>query len=84
MLGNGKRKITEELKSKIQMKLVNNEISCNYLKSASLTGVWVQVPPSALSPFYESRVEASLMLDSCAARSRKRRYILVRSSFLIL
>jgi len=47
MLSNGKRKITNELTAKIQMMLVNNEVTLSDLKSASLTGVWVQVPPSA-------------------------------------
>jgi len=51
MIGNGKRKLTKELQSKLEMMFVNNQISFSDLKSASLTGVWVQVPPSALSPF---------------------------------
>ncbi len=76
------------------------------LKSASLTGVWVQVPPSAPSPQsiwgsadyygkiqivdcckYKSgtmgKVQASLMVASFLMWSINRKYILVRSSFLV-
>jgi predicted transcriptional regulator len=56
LLSKGKRKLINELKEKIEMLLVNKQLDHSDLKSASLTGVWVQVPPSALTPFQSKSV----------------------------
>ncbi len=49
MVMNGKRKLSEELQTKLDMSTVNSHVHPDDLKSASREGVWVQVPPSALS-----------------------------------
>ncbi len=50
MIGNGKRKLTKELQSKLEMMLVNNQIHPSDLKSASLDGSVGSSPSLGIIP----------------------------------